>query len=198
MATRDDVLIRADALRAALTAGSIALLQQEDFERAQALTQAAREVKELGLRLRRVLGIEDAVSASASSDAGEVVAEPEGGYPRFYRQGDSVLKVALSRGRRTTYEQRCPRLDYEKVMAAVAEAARESDTIEASQIKARVTIPDYMVYLVLALLESLGHLEVPRRGLHQLRRTIGPGWADEVWRQIPVSSGFRVARESAP
>lgn len=177
-----------NCLREALTARSIELLRAEDFDRAQALTQIAREVKELEARIHDILGDEGHRAASMSATASRH-AGPSRDFPRFYRQGEVIVKRALRRDRKATYEQRCPRPEFEEVLGAVQAEARTRDDFEAPQIKERVKCPDYHVYLVVALLEHLDYLESPRRGVYRLRRGGGPGWAEEVWRQVPQDDG---------
>jgi hypothetical protein len=172
----------------ALTARSIEFLRDEDFDRAQELTQIAREVQELRTRLGRILRSQTEPTASAV-DSGNGRPELRKDYPHFHREDQTLVRTGLTRDRKTTYEQRCPFPVFAEIIRAVQVEVEIGQEFEASRIKGRVRCPDYQTYLVLGLLESLDYLDIPRRGVHRLQRTGGQRWAEEVWRQIPEGEG---------
>jgi len=171
-------------LREALTASSIAFLRAEDFDRAHELTQIAREVKELEVRIQRILGSQADRPASTTDSPG-LRARPRGDFPRFHRQGQVLVRTGLRRDRKTTYEQRCPWPEFAEVVEAVRAEVEIGEEFEAQRIKNRVKCPDYQTYLVLGLLEWLDYLGTPRRGIHRIKGGGGLGSAEEVWSRIP-------------
>jgi len=81
-----------------------------------------------------------------------------GGYPKFFRSADSLIKVAWSKSSRSEYEHKSPWTVVEQLTSAMTIAGQKSDLISMDQILPLTAngeeVPSYQSYLCLAWLRS--------------------------------------------
>jgi hypothetical protein len=90
-------------------------------------------------------------------------------YPKYTVRSDALVKIGLSRDRRTEYEHTVPRAEFDAVMQRLGELAGRKH-FGADDIINKVTCPSYQAYIVISLLKEHGLLAVPRRGMYAFTR----------------------------
>jgi len=90
-------------------------------------------------------------------------------YPKYAVRSDSLIKVGLSRDRRTEYEHTVPRGEFDAVMQRLGELAGRKH-FNAEDVIEKVPCPSYQAYIVISLLKDRGLLTVPRRGTYAFAR----------------------------
>jgi hypothetical protein len=85
-------------------------------------------------------------------------------YPRFKREGDTLIKVGWSKSDRATYEHKSPRSILDCLVARIAEIGSTGERFTTEQILPlldddNAELPSYQAYLCLAWLVVAGLLE---------------------------------------
>ena len=86
-------------------------------------------------------------------------------YPKYTVRSDALIKIGLSRDRRTEYEHTVPRSEFDTVMHRLGELAGRKH-FSADDVIDKVPCPSYQAYIVISLLKERGLLAVPRRGVY--------------------------------
>lgn len=115
------------------------------------------------------------------------------GYPRYYRDGDKILKVAWSKKERRPYEHRAPQAVIQKLIEAVRKKKGEGKLFEAADILPLAAengeeYPSYQSYIALAWLRHVGIVAKKGRKGYVIRS--GSATADKVarlWAAIPAA-----------
>lgn len=103
-----------------------------------------------------------AVHASAPTQTGRTnAATRRGVYPRFFRDGDRLVKVAWSKKERRTYEHRAPQEIIATLIDVIKKRKGEGKIFEADDILPLTNsngenYPSYQSYLALAWLRDVG------------------------------------------
>jgi hypothetical protein len=163
------------------TAQEYAKSEQPDWGRAEHFFSASRRVDAL---CRSILGTD---STSEMDEEERTPAEnpnltrserqpvssrrkSRNDYPKWSVRSDALIKLGLSRNRKTEYEHVVPRKEFDAIIAQLAaNAGRRHFTAE--EVIDQVSAPSYQVYIVLSLLKKHGLLTVPRRGMYAFGRT---------------------------
>ena len=90
-------------------------------------------------------------------------------YPKYAVRSDALIKIGLSRDRRTEYEHAVPRDEFETIIKRLSELAGRKH-FSPDEIIEKVSSPSYQVYIVISLLKERGLLAVPRRGMYAFTR----------------------------
>jgi hypothetical protein len=115
----------------------------------------------------------------------------KGQYPKFFRQGDQLVKIGWSKTTRGEYEHKAPHRVVSALTAAIEKHSRNGKrfTVEnllpLKDLQDQSEIPSYQVYVALAWLK-LGNLikQHGRRGYSLKRSTRLPGAAEALWQQL--------------
>lgn len=103
-------------------------------------------------------------------------------YPKFYIEGDSLIKVGLRRSGQDEYYQSIPKAVYDNILEQIAFFAPDRNEFSASEVISLVDGPEYHIYLVLGLLRHKGLITIPRRGVHRfVNRKSFTSEAIELW-----------------
>jgi hypothetical protein len=86
-------------------------------------------------------------------------------YPKYTVRSDALIKIGLSRDRRTEYEHTVPRSEFDTVMHRLGELAGRKH-FSAEEVIDKVPCSSYQAYIVISLLKEHGLLAVPRRGVY--------------------------------
>jgi hypothetical protein len=86
-------------------------------------------------------------------------------YPKYTVRSGALIKIGLSRDRRTEYEHTVPRAEFDAVIQRLAELAGRKH-FNAEDVIDKVPCPSYQAYIVISLLKERGLLSVPRRGMY--------------------------------
>ncbi|WP_428938331.1 hypothetical protein [Fontivita pretiosa] len=126
-----------------------------------------------------------------SAGAGPRRKPAPGGYPRFFRRGDELVKVGWSKKHRQEYTHRAPRSAVDAVVAAVRELGAKGGLFSGDALlplkdpSSGAGIPGYQAYVALAWLKHLGIVE--QRGRRsgytlvrdkQIESTITTAWPE--------------------
>ena len=154
--------------------------EQPDWARAEHFFSASRRVDAL---CRSVLNTD---SASGLDEEAPTPAEKPGlirsqkqptstgrksrnDYPKWSVRSDALIKLGLSRNRKTEYEHVVPRKEFDAILVQLAtNVGRRRFTAE--EVIDQVSVPSYQVYIILSLLKKHGVLTVPRRGVYAFGR----------------------------
>ncbi len=119
-------------------------------------------------------------------------------YPRFFRQGEQLVRVAWSKREKKEYQHRAPYAVVKALAAALAEAGREGRVFSTDQVlpirdqSDGSEIPNYQAYACIAWLKQTGLLDqhgrqgysVPR--LEKFQNTV-----ESIWRTLPKQGSVR-------
>jgi len=202
-----DVLLTAERKLVAL---SHEATESRDYDGATALLEAARRVKILGTGDASVAATTQ-FPISASSDETESLSAPAGkdisvpssvsrrgrkaDYPRFLKDGDSLVKVGWSKSEKAEYEHKSPKkvlLALSQALASVGSKGRRftMDKILPLQDAADAsTLPDYQCYLCLAWLrQSELVIQHGRQGYSIPTNCDLISAIDRTWESLPLRS----------
>lgn len=204
-ATATDVLLTAERQLVALAHEATAC---RDYDVATALLETARRVKILGdgdsnavvpsqspmpVASLRTDGLaageaENILAARPASRTGR-----KNSYPRFLRDGDSLVKIGWSKAEKSEYEHKSPRKVLVALARAVAAAGAKGrrftmdkvlplqDATDAS------TLPDYQCYLCLAWMRQSGLvIQHGRQGYSLPKNEDLQSAIDQCWEALPV------------
>jgi hypothetical protein len=90
-------------------------------------------------------------------------------YPKYAVRSDSLIKIGLSRDRRTEYEHTVPHVEFDGVIQRLGELAGRKH-FSAEDVIEKVPCPSYQAYIVISLLKDRGLLTIPRRGMYAFTR----------------------------
>lgn len=116
-----------------------------------------------------------------------------GDYPRFFRDGDRLVKVAWSKKERRPYEHRAPRAAVQTLLDAIKKRKGEGKQFEAADVLPLVTptgeeYPSYQSYLALSWLRHIGVVtKVGREGYVLKPKVATPEKLDELWSGLAAS-----------
>lgn len=187
--------------------GRQVLIQAEMLLRAVIADAATTgEPEELGLLVGWLHDLQQVVTASAAptgradvapqSNRTAVVPQSspprikKGDYPKFFRQGELILKVGYSKKSRAEYEHKAPRPAVAAMVPALVKAGtnRKRFTVDdLTPIKTAngTEVPDYQLYLAIGWLKSCGLIVQHGRQGYSLTRTPDLGAAVEAaWTQL--------------
>ena len=155
--------------------------EKRDWAQAEHFFSASKKVDELCrsvLRHMSEAGLND--SASSSPETNGTTSAPysrqrtskrnqKKDYPKYSVRSDALVKVGLSRDRRTEYEHTVPRIEFDAIVGRLGELAGRRH-FAAEDVIEKVPSPSYQVYIVLSLLKERGLLVVPHRGVYAFSR----------------------------
>jgi hypothetical protein len=126
-----------------------------------------------------VAELDESDDGTVPSPASVTRSTPKGGdsaYPRFFREGDQLVKVGWSRRLREEYQHKAPRRAVDLVVATIAKAGGDGKLIKPEQIMPvhdaadRCDVPVYQVYVSLAWLKSAGLVLAHGRSGYSIKR----------------------------
>jgi len=113
-------------------------------------------------------------------------------YPKFLREGDSLVKVGWSRSKKSEYEHKCPRKVLPILADAIGKAGARGRRFPMERIlpltdpAEGTRIPDYQVYLCLAWFRALGFLiQHGRQGYSLASKAPVEPLLDSHWASLP-------------
>ena len=113
------------------------------------------------------------------------------GYPRFYRDGDRLVRVAWSKRERKEYEHRAPWSVLSALVKAVSQMGTKGRLFTTEQLLPLMNdhgehIPDYQAYLVLSLVRHVGLVDQHgRRGYSVPKPTDLITASERIWKNLP-------------
>lgn len=131
-------------------------------------------------------------SSDAQSDRGRRAAAKRKGYPKFFRDASSLIKVAWSKSSNSEYEHKAPWIAAQQLLAAIKRHAQKSELISMDEIlplkdKDGTEVPSYQSYLCLAWLRAEGLVrQHGRQGYSTKRGTDISQEATRAWESLPV------------
>jgi hypothetical protein len=127
-----------------------------------ALSQSLLAIAEQLAQMRRSL------SAGVVTKGGDIPSpRTRGQYPRYFQRNGQLVRQALRRDRKSTYEHSVPEGDYLRVVAIMDKLSEHKATFTSADLLAgRENTPSYQVYLTLAYLVEKGILQLKSRGTY--------------------------------
>ena len=114
------------------------------------------------------------------------------GYPRFKREGDTLVKIGYSKSERSVYEHRAPRDVLTRLLQKMRRHGGNGDRFTMEQLMPLHDaqgreLPSYQAYLCLAWLVSAGLLaKHGRQGYTLAPGTDLDGAVDTSWQSLPT------------
>ncbi len=128
-------------------------------------------------------------SARRRKGSRRVKRSPE--YPRFLREGDSLVKIGWSKKDRATYEHKAPQRILKLVLDRLLHAGRSGrrftteDIIPLRDPDSGTDVPTYQVYLAIAWLRTMGLMvQHGRQGYSLPPRCDVPAVTEERWKSL--------------
>lgn len=115
------------------------------------------------------------------------------GYPRFYRQGDRLVRVAWSKREKREYEQKAPYAVIEALIAAITELGSDGRIFGTDKLlpltgEDDTPFPDYQAYLGLALFKHAGLIDQHGRQGYSVPNAVEfPSMTRAVWKNLPTN-----------
>lgn len=117
----------------------------------------------------------------------------KGQYPKFLREGDSLVKLGWSPSEKAEYEHKSPRKTLPLLIAAISKIASNGKRFSMDKVLPLVDpidsnrVPDYQVYLCLAWLKNLGFLtQHGRQGYSLTTRAPIEPLIETHWAALPA------------
>jgi hypothetical protein len=114
-------------------------------------------------------------------------------YPKFLREGETLVKVGWSKRERKTYEHKAPRSVLQALVEALTRAGSGGERFTTENLfplrdpADRSEIPDYQAYLTLAWLRGNGLLvQHGRQGYSLPEATDLTREIDQLWNSLPT------------
>jgi hypothetical protein len=114
------------------------------------------------------------------------------GYPRYFRDGDRLLKVAWSKKERRPYEHRAPEAVVQTLIEAVRKKKGEGKLFEAADVLPLAAengeeYPSYQSYIALAWLRHVGIVAKKGRKGYVIRPgSAAPDKVARLWASVPT------------
>lgn len=106
-------------------------------------------------------------------------------YPKYLRRGNSIVKVGLSRDKKSVYEHIVPAAEYRRAMELVANTGAKGKEFTADELLKRFDGPSYHLYVVLALLRKKNAIVVLHRGIYKLGNDSINAAIESIWKSLP-------------
>ncbi|HZL37987.1 MAG TPA: hypothetical protein VFC78_21910 [Tepidisphaeraceae bacterium] len=192
-----EVLLSAERLLASLAHEAS---ESRDYDGATALLEAARRVKLLGSNGTMVVGALNEVPPTEIAASSLPFHRPtppkrsrKGDYPKFVRDGDSLVKVGWSKTEKAEYEHRSPKRVSLVLATALAEAGAKGrrftmdNVLPLNDPTDSTPLPDYQCYLCLAWLrrEEIV-IQHGRQGYSVPKNGDLPTAVERAWARLPV------------
>lgn len=113
-------------------------------------------------------------------------------YPRFFRHGDQLIRVAWSKREKKEYQHKAPHSALTALAAALAEAGKEGRVFSTDQVLPirdpadGSEIPNYQSYVCIAWLKQTGLIDQHgRQGYSVPRLAEFKDAVESIWRTLP-------------
>jgi hypothetical protein len=169
------------------------------YDEASELIELAREFQQIAMRYGAIAG-DIASPAGQASHSTRTAPKPKSSktpvvtttYPKFYRDGDALIKIGWSKSAKQEYEHKSPR----KVLRALIAAMNRLGTngrrfsmervLPLNDMADATPLPDYQAYICLAWLRSAGIVaQHGRQGYSIAKRVSLDEAVERVWSELP-------------
>ncbi len=113
-------------------------------------------------------------------------------YPRFYRQGDQLIRVAWSKREKKEYLHKAWYTTMKALVAAMSENGADGRVFSTGEILPvhdstdGSKVPDYQAYVVISLLKQTGLIDLHGRQGYSIRRVAQfKEDVEAVWKKLP-------------
>jgi hypothetical protein len=119
-----------------------------------------------------------------------ILSTKRGAYPRFLRDGESLVKIAWSKSKRKPYEHRAPKVILEELLTAIRKRKGEGKLFEAVHVLPLTNgngeeYPSYQPYLALTWLRQVGVIAKRGRSGYVLKTGVAtPENIERLWTSL--------------
>ena len=174
-----------------------------DYESAMQLTSCARQIAALIARMGSPAGVSetavppvDSLATAAPSQKGQTGRKSKAlisrEYPKFFRQGDDLIKVGWSKREKKEYQHKAPQKILLLVAAQVAKVGFSGKLFTTDQLLPVIDpsdggeVPGYQAYVCLAWLRNAGLVQQHGRQGYTVPKTESfDSSLEECWQQLP-------------
>ncbi len=167
-----------------------------DYAGVQRATEFAKAIAGLAAEARVATSPPQPAAAGSNENAGRRARVSTGGYPKFFRRGEELVKIGWSRKEKAEYNHRAPLAAVRATVAAAQRIGAKGKLFNGGELlplrdtATGAEIPDYQGYVALAWLAQLGVVKQHgRRSGYTLGRregiedTVAAAWAElPEWR----------------
>lgn len=109
----------------------------------------------------------------------------KGDYPKYLRRGNALVKIGLSRDKKSEYKHIVPGAECRRAIELVANTGRNGKVFTADDLLKGFDGLSYHLYIVMALLRQKKVVLVVRRGTYKLgNESITPA-IENIWKALP-------------
>ncbi len=109
----------------------------------------------------------------------------KGDYPKYLRRGNAIVKVGLSRDKRSEYKHIVPAAECQRAMELVTSTGANGKEFTADDLLNGFDGLSYHLYAVLALLRQRKAVVVVRRGVYKLSKEFVDKGIESIWKALP-------------
>lgn len=197
----DGILAQARDMLLNWSRDSLQADSERERSKADAIFALAKEADDLRRRVAELQN-EETAGAEGALDQSEAPA-PTGGamrsahgstrrrkkdYPKYLRRGDALVKVGLSKDKKTEYKHVVPNSEFRRVVALVSSAGKGGKEFTAEDFLKGFEGASYHAYVVLALLRQAKALVQVRRGTYRIGVKALDAAAEISWKGLPEES----------
>lgn|GEM_PF-6157642 len=114
--------------------------------------------------------------------------EEEQGYPVFFVKGEFLVKQGRTRDKRDIYEQKLARVEFDRIVGALRQISQSKEEFDIRDVLSLISVPNYQIYLLLGVLQTLGLIQVPRRGMYSfIEAKRFPSESSSAWQRISAN-----------
>ena len=109
----------------------------------------------------------------------------KGDYPKYLHRGNALVKVGLSRDKKSEYEHIVPSAEYRRAVELVSNTGANGNEFTADDLLKEFDGLSYHLYVVLALLRQKKAVVVVHRGLYKLGNESIDVAIESIWKALP-------------
>ena len=182
MSDRNDELNQAFlTLKNALKKANLEVLKNDEFNVSRELTGVMEQLSRLQKHSLKLLCAERTVTHPEPLVPRPAPVLKDAHFPRFFRSGDILYKEGLRQDRASVYIQKVDRSAFEEITASILSQNRK---FKPAKLIKDSAYPSYQIYILLNVMQDVGLVENPERGMYRLSPRAKEFDSDGFWQTI--------------
>lgn len=109
----------------------------------------------------------------------------KGDYPKYLRRSNALVKVGLSRDKKSEYKHIVPAVEFQQAIERVANTGVNGKEFSADELLRGFDGLSYHLYIVMALLRQEKAVVVVRRGVYKVGKEPIESAIESIWKSLP-------------
>lgn len=172
-------------LRDGLKQLNVELVNADRLDQLDDLNDLLRTTRDMEQVIERITSHDSKTSSRSHIHAVPDKAVDTDAYPKYVRRGNSLVKIALRRNKKDTYEMNMSLREFERVRDVLLPLAEMGASFTPQEITDQTAYPAYRTYLVLGLLTDRDMLSTPTRGKYKFEHPLTAEDFDALWSSLP-------------